>query len=295
MHRDVGVISQRSAESEADTSCYGKYLVVRRIGSIATVTLGRPTRRNALNLELLLALKRCLSDLRTDVDIRVVVLTGDGSTFCAGVDISEEGRRTFYKPPQQIERLYQENGQDIVWGLLSLPQVTIAAVNGPAIGWGTCLTTCCDFRIMSTSAFFRIPEIGLGMYYDVGCLYGLLSLVGPAHAKRMTMLGEDIGTTEALSMGLVDRIASPEALACEVRKLADALIAQDAAAVRLLKRQIYAATVARQRHLGTVELELTTAFYGANADRYEGLAAFKERRRPLFSRASEEGKLRELK
>ena len=283
------------AESEADTICYGKYLVLRRIGSIATVTLDRPTLRNALNLELLFALKRCLSDLRTDVDIRVVVLTGDGPTFCAGVDISEEGRRTFYKPPQQIERLYQENGQDIVWGLLSLPQVTIAAVNGPAIGWGTCLTTCCDFRIMSTSAFFRIPEIGLGMYYDVGCLYGLLSLVGPAHAKRMTMLGEDIGTTEALSMGLVDRIASPEALVCEVRKLADALIVQDAAAMRLLKRQIYAATVARQRHLGTVELELATAYYGANADRYEGLAAFKERRRPVFSRGSEEGKLREVK
>ncbi|MBN1855392.1 MAG: enoyl-CoA hydratase/isomerase family protein [Dehalococcoidia bacterium] len=267
---------------------------MRRIdGPVATVTLGRPDRRNALNRELLVALKQCLADLRMAVDIRVVVLTGLGPTFCAGVDISEDGRRNFYKPPQQIERLYQQNGQDIVRSLTTLPQVTIAAVNGAAIGWGACLTTCCDFRVASTSAFFRIAEIGLRMYYDVGCLYALLSLVGPAQTRRMTMLGEDIDATEAMSMGLVDRIASPETFSGEVEKMADALIAQDGAVLRVVKRQVYAGTIARYRHLGALELELTTAYYGANNDRHEGLVSFREHRAPMFSREPEEGTLTE--
>lgn len=172
---------------------YGNGLVLCSIdGALAVLTLNRPFRRNALSREMLVSLREALADLRDEARVTVVILTGSGSSFCSGVDISMEGRRTFYQPPQQIERLYQENGQDVVRALHSLPQVTIAAVNGPAVGWGACLTTCCDFRLLAREAFFRIPEIGFGMYYDVGCLYGLLALVGPALAKRMTMLGDDI-------------------------------------------------------------------------------------------------------
>ena len=261
-------------------------MVMSREGFVAHVILNRPERRNALDRVLLLALKRVFSDLRQDPGVRVVVLSGAGGSFCSGVDISEEGRREFYKPPQQIERLYQENGQEVVRGLQSLPQVTIAAVNGPAIGWGTCLATACDFRVVSTGAFFRIPEIGLGMYYDVGCLYGLLSLVGPAQAKRVIMTGEDIGAAEARSMGLADRVVSPAGLAAETLRLAASLGARDSAALRIAKRQMYAATVAAKRHLGLVELELTTAYYGSNSDGCEGLAARREARSPVFARES---------
>ena len=266
----------------------GSALVVSIRGFVARVTLNRPERSNALDRALLLALKRAFSGLRRAPGVRVVVLSGAGRSFCSGVDISEEGRREFYKAPQQIERLYQENGQEVVRGLQFLPQVTIAEVNGPAIGWGTCLATACDFRVVSAEAFFRIPEIGLGMYYDVGCLYGLLSLVGPAQAKRMTMTGEDIGAAEALSMGLADRVVSPADLSAETLRLATSLGVRDSAALRIVKRQMCAATAAAKRHLGLMELELTTAYYGSNSDGIEGLAARKEARSPVFARESED-------
>ena len=199
---------------DQDVASYGDGMVlVSREGAVATLMLNRPSHRNALSREMLIALTGAIEDLRRELEVSVVVLSGSGSSFCAGVDISAEGRRQFYLPPQQIERLYQENGQNVVRALQWLPQVTIARVNGPAVGWGACLATCCDFRVVADSAFFRIPEIGFGMYYDVGCLYGLLALVGPAQARRMTMLGDGIGAVEAARIGLADRLASVAQLA----------------------------------------------------------------------------------
>jgi len=262
----------------------GTCISVIRDAGVAVVTLNRPRRRNALNRELLQALRKMIVELRCDIDIRVVVLTGAGKSFCAGVDISDGARRNFYKPPQQTERLYQESGQDVVWGLLSLPQTTIAAVNGPAVGWGTGLATSCDFRFMSDGAFFRIPEIGFGMYYDVGCLYGLLSLVGPAQVRRMTMLGEDIGAEEALRIGLADRVVDSSSLHKATLQWAGEMATRPAGAVRIAKRHIYASTVARKRHLASLEIELMSCYYGSNEDRYEGLAARAQNRPPVFSR-----------
>jgi len=271
---------------------YGNGLVLCSIdGALAVLTLNRPFRRNALSREMLVSLREALADLRDEARVTVVILTGSGSSFCSGVDISMEGRRTFYQPPQQIERLYQENGQDVVRALHSLPQVTIAAVNGPAVGWGACLTTCCDFRLLAREAFFRIPEIGFGMYYDVGCLYGLLALVGPALAKRMTMLGDDIDAVEALRIGLADRVVASADLPAASEQMARSLLRHDPVTLRNAKRQIHAATVVRKRPLGLTELEITTAYYAANMDRFEGLAASREGRPPLFSREQEAGTL----
>jgi enoyl-CoA hydratase/carnithine racemase len=273
-----------SLEGQSVTSYGGGIVLVHRHEAVATLTLNRPSRRNALNREMLVALAEALEELRPDVSVRVIAVVGAGASFCAGVDISDEGRHTFYRSPQQIERLYQENGQNVVRALQSLPQITIAAVNGPAVGWGACLATCCDFRVVADSAFFRIPEIGFGMYYDVGCLYGLLALVGPATAKRMTMIGDDIGALEAARVGLADRVTEAPQLLAVAHELALSLVRQDADSLRCAKRRIYAATVARKRHLAHIEVELTSAYYGANSDRFEGLAAYMQGRSPQFSR-----------
>lgn len=267
-----------------DGACPPANLTVVRDAGVAVVTLNRPRLRNALDRRLLQALRRTVERLRADTETRVVVLTGAGAAFCAGVDISAKGRSDFYMPPQQNERLYQQGGQDIVWGLLSVPQVTIAAVNGPAIGWGTGLATCCDFRFVADDAFFRIPEIGFGMYYDVGCLYGLLSLVGPAEARRLMMLGEDIDAQEAQRIGLADRICTAGDLKGESRQWARNMADRGGSGSRIVKRHIYAATVGRYRHLAAMEIELMACYYGSNNDRYEGLAAREERRQAVFSR-----------
>jgi len=262
-----------------------------RHGEVAVLSLNRPRRRNALNREMLVALGTALAGLRADERATAVVLTGEGSAFCAGVDISPEGRQGFYLPPQQHERLYQEHGQSIVRALRSLPQMTVAAVNGPAIGWGACLAPCCAFRVVADTAFFRIPEIGLGMYYDVGCLWGLLSLVGPARARAMVMLGEDVAAREATLSGLADRIAAPDAVLQETLDFCRTLRSRAADSRRVIKVLLRAATTARMRRLALMEVETTAAFYGSGADRAEGLASFHERRPPLFSRECETGTL----
>jgi len=240
---------------------------------------------------MLVALGEVLAGLKTDERAKAVVLTGEGSAFCAGVDISPKGRRDFYLPPQQNERLYQEHGQGIIRALRCLPQITLAAVNGPAIGWGACLATCCDFRIVADTARFRIPEIGLGMYYDVGCLWGLLSLVGPARARTMVMLGEDVGAREAILNGLAERAAAPDALLREAVGLCRSLLDRGAGSPRVTKMLLRAATTARMRRLALLEVEATTAFYASGSDRAEGLASFREGRPPLFSRECETGTL----
>jgi enoyl-CoA hydratase/carnithine racemase len=271
---------------------YGGGLVVRsNDGPVATVSLNRPGCRNALDRQTLVSLAQALSELRTDSGARVVVLTGEGTGFCAGVDISPDAQRAFYDHPQPIERLYQEHGQSIVRTLQMLPQVTVARVNGPAIGWGACLATSCDFRVAAKNAFFRIPEIGLGMYYDVGCLYGLIALIGGAEAKRMTMLGGDIDAGEALRIGLVDSVACDGDLRSVVDGFIGQLLGRDPAVLRTAKRQVYAATVARTRPLSMLELELTTFYAAGNRDRYEGLAARRERRPPRFSQEELAGTL----
>jgi len=255
------------------------------------LTFNRPTRRNALNREMLVALLQELSLLRQDDHVRAVIITGIGSAFCSGVDISAEGRRTFYRRPQQTERLYQEHGQQVVHALQSLPQISVAAVNGAAIGWGACLATCCDFRVFSTAGFLRIPEIGYGMYYDVSCLHGLLVLVGPAQARRLIMLGEDIGAVEAQQIGLADCVASEERLLESAAGVARSIVAGSPAAARAIKRSVLAMTIAWRKPLRIMELELATAYYGSNTDRDEGLAASRQRRRPQFSLEAEAGTL----
>ncbi|MBN1152185.1 MAG: enoyl-CoA hydratase/isomerase family protein [Dehalococcoidia bacterium] len=263
---------------------YGDGLVVRSDdGPVATVLLNRPGRRNALDRQTLVSLAEALAELRADASVRVVVLTGEGAAFCAGVDISPDAQRTFYGDPQPIERLYQEHGQGIVRTLQMLPQVTVARVNGPAIGWGACLATCCDFRVAAADAFFRIPEIGLGMYYDVGCLYGLIALIGGAEAKRMTMLGVDVDAQDALRMGLVDFVARDGMMQSVLDELIGQLLRRGEIVLRTAKRQVYAATVGRTRPLSMLELELTTFYAAGNRDRYEGLAAGREQRAPRFS------------
>ncbi len=275
--------SEAAARTGADCGLPEEPLLRVSDGAVAYLTLNRPGLRNALNRQLLVSLGAALSTLQADAATRVVVLSGAGASFCAGVDISDEGRRTFYQQPQPIERLYQEHGQSVVRLLQSLPQVTIAAVNGPAVGWGVCLATCCDFRLAAADAFFRIPEIGLGMHYDVGCLYGLLALVGPAEAKRMTMLGVDVSAVEAERIGLADAIVPAADLPVATGRLISRLLSRDVATLRVAKRQIYAATVACSRHLAMLEVELATLYYGSNWDRFEALTARRDRRAPQFS------------
>ena len=169
-------------------------------GAIARLTLERPEALNALNRDVAAALEDSLGRLERARDVSVVVLSGRGRAFCAGNDIAEMPALS----PADAEAL-SERWQDILDRFARLPQVTIAAVRGYALGGGCMLAAAQDLRIAETGAQFGLPEITLGFNPSYG-IARLLDVVGGGHARELLLTGRTIDAAEALRMGLVTRV-----------------------------------------------------------------------------------------
>jgi len=258
-----------------------KTLMIQKSGAVTVVTLNRPEKANAINLPLLLDLKKLGDDLRTDLKTRTVIITGAGKVFSAGADISKEAQDQWYEDPQPNYRLYQRNGQDIIHALENLDQITIAAINGPAVGAGLGIATSCDLRIASENAFISIPEVSLGSIYNLSCTNSLLNLVGPANAKRLIFTCDRINAQEALAMGLVDKVVPLDRLMDSAMEMAEKIASMDYTAVRVTKKMINAASIAKTYDLSLVETELVGAIYQQGALE-EGMRAYREKRQPHF-------------
>jgi enoyl-CoA hydratase/carnithine racemase len=221
----------------------GKHVSVRRDSHIVTVTLDRPERRNALSDELLADLVATFTELRDDPDSRVVILTGAPPVFSAGADaplkasMSDEQRReAFLARKSQFRRLF-ERVTALVEGL---EQVTIAAVNGHAIGGGWGLALSCDFRVAATDAQFWIPEVDLGVPLGVASTARFVRLVGPARTKEIVMTCRRYTAEEAAALGLVHHAVARAELDRAVRELAERLAAKPFRAVSEMKARINA-------------------------------------------------------
>lgn len=259
------------------------YFTFDKAGEVATITLNRPETLNAFNLAMLHEFGAIVDDLHLDISTRFVIVTGAGRAFCAGIDVTKEGRDEWYADPRQPnERLFQENGQILVRKWTNLHQITIAAVNGPCVGLGLGLVSCCDFRITVDDAYYSIPETAIGIGYSVSCLYPLLALVGPAHARRMIMTCDRVPAVEAKEIGLTHAVVPADQLMSESLALVEKLSTRGPTALRLVKRMINAATVAQSADLAALEPELVQAFYLSTRDINEGLAAYREGRTPRF-------------
>jgi len=259
-----------------------RYFTFEKAGETATITLNRPDKLNAFNIEMLYEFSDIVDDLRLDLRRRFVVITGAGRAFCAGIDVTREARDAWYDARQPNERVFQENGQNVVRNWTNLHQVTIAAINGPCVGLGLGLVSCCDFRLIAEGAYCSIPETAIGIGYSVSCLYPLLSLIGPAHARRMIMTCDRIPAREARDIGLVHDVVAPDQLMTAASQLVDKLSTKGPTALRLVKRMINAATVAQFADLAAMEPELVQAFYTATGDAVEGMSAYREKRKPRF-------------
>jgi len=204
-------------------------VLLSRDGLIATVTLNRPERRNALSDELLGDLGAVLTELRDDGGTRVVVVTGAPPVFSAGADAglkssmtAEERRQMFATRKSQFRRLFERAN-----ALLEhLEQITIAKVNGHAIGGGWGLALACDFRIADGAAQFWIPEVDLGVPLGVGSTTRFVRLVGPARAKEIILGCRRYSAAEVLTLGLVHQVAEPGTLDKTVRDYAELLLAK---------------------------------------------------------------------
>lgn len=218
-------------------------ITLTRKGVIATVTLARPDRRNSLSDEMLADLGAAFAELRDDASTRVVIVTGIPPVFSAGADApfkkgmsEEERRRMFTSRKSQFRRLF-ERANTLLEGL---EQVTVAAVNGHAVGGGWGLTLACDFRLAAAEAEFWIPEVDLGVPLGVASTTRFIRFVGPARAKEIIMGCHRYSAADAQAMGLVTRVAPGVELERAVMDYAQHLLKKPVRALAEVKARINA-------------------------------------------------------
>jgi enoyl-CoA hydratase/carnithine racemase len=214
-----------------------------RDGAVATVTLDRPDRRNALSDSLLAALGTALTELRDDASVRVVVVTGSPPVFSAGADAglrssmsAEERRQVFANRKSQFRRLFER----VTTLLEGLEQPTIAMINGHAIGGGWGLALAADFRISTADAQFWIPEVDLGVPLGVASTARFVRLVGPARAKEIILECRRYSAADAHALGLVTRVVPGDTLGEAVREFAAKLLAKPFRPLSEMKARINA-------------------------------------------------------
>ena len=252
-------------------------LLVERAGPVATLILNRPETRNALDPELLAALAAALSEVALDASVRAVVLTGAGDAFCSGADLKgalgdlEAG--TDLGP--RIEQFHA-----LIRAIVQAPQPFIAAVRGPAVGFGADLALACDLRVLSRDAYIQEKFVAIGLMPDGGGSFWLPRLVGIGRALEYLLLGTRIDADSALTLGLANRVVDDER--SEARMLAETLAQGPPLALSAIKQAV------RQAASGTIDAALEREKIGQTAllhstDFREGVAAWSGKRAPKFT------------
>lgn len=250
-----------------------KNIAVEINNQIAVVMINRPKALNALNSETLKELNVCFTEIEERKDVRVLILTGAGTkAFVAGADISEmcnasaaEGRQMACLADETFSKLE------------TMPQVTIAAVNGYALGGGCEIAMACDIRIAAENAKFGQPECGLGIIPGFGGTQRLPRLVGKGRAEELIFTCDMIDAQEAYRIGLVNKIAPAEELMEVCRAMAKKIMSKGSYAAALAKKAIYTGLntdVASGLALEAASFGLTFSTH----DKHEGMSAFLEKR-----------------
>ncbi|PKB58875.1 MAG: hypothetical protein BZY83_04805 [SAR202 cluster bacterium Casp-Chloro-G2] len=209
-------------------------LQFQKRGGVAHISLDRPQVVNAYNVQMRDDFSQALSAVQQDSDVRALLITGEGRGFCAGADLTEFGTA----PSQVIAR--QVRWERDVWGqLLNLDRPVVAAVHGYCIGSGLEITLLCDLRIAATGTVFALPEVQLGMIPAAGGTQTLPRAAGASRAMDLLLTGRRFQAEEALSMGLVTRLTSPDSLRDEAWRLAESLADLPAEAVAALKQSLH--------------------------------------------------------
>lgn len=254
-------------------------LVLTRTGMVATITLDRPDRGNAINVDLADALLAAVADCDADPTVRAVVLTGAGALFCAGGDV-EAFAAAGMDAPRLMQRLTGPvHAAELRLAGMRKPLVT--AVNGAAAGAGLGLAIMGDVVLAASSATFVGAYGAIGLSPDVGVSWWLPRLVGLRQAQRLLLLGERVDAVEAERIGLVTRVVADDGLMSAAMQTAERLAGRPLPAFQRTRALLLGAFAADlETHLDR-EVQALTACAG-EADAKEGIAAFTEKRRACF-------------
>jgi enoyl-CoA hydratase len=257
-----------------------KYLIVEKSPPVCWVKFNRPP-VNALNTEMVLEIERVFDALSLEDEISVIILTGQGKAFVAGADIAEMSNFSASEA-----RRFAQNGHRCLAKIAGIEKVVIAAINGFALGGGCELALACDLRIMVEGAKIGQPEVNLGLLPGFGGTQRLARLVGSGVAKELIFTGDNIDASEALRIGLVNRVVKPEELIPCVSDLAAKIAARGPAAVRLAKSCINRGLDTDLSTGCAYEIEAFAVCFATGEPR-EGTRAFLEKRKPEWKKGEE--------
>lgn len=257
-----------------------KYLTYEREGALGIVTVNRPEALNALNQTLYQELHDLFQEIEDDQQVGVVILTGSGKkAFVAGADIADMQPRNTVQIQKflDVSRLAFDR-------IYSMSKPVIAAINGFALGGGCELAISCDLRIASENAKFGQPEIGLGIIPGGGGTQRLLRLIGMTKTKELVYTGDIIDAQAALNIGLINKVVPLDRLMDEAKELARRLLGKSRVVLALAKRAINTGANTDLASGLDTEAQCFALCFGTK-DQKEGMAAFLEKRKPVFTGA----------
>ena len=256
-----------------------------QVDGVATITLNRPERLNAVNTTVIRELVQAFDQADGDDGVRVVIVTGAGRAFCAGADLGGGGS-TFAGGPGRSERPedHRDGGGLVTLRIFEMTKPVIGAINGPAVGFGATMTLAMDLRIASSAARIGFVFARRGVVPEACSTWFLPRLVGIAQAAEWAYTGRVFSAEEALAGGLVSRVVAPHALLPDARDLAreiaDHTSAVSVALIRQMLWRMLGAEHPREAH----RLDSLGMWYtGRSADAHEGVTSFLEKRPPNFT------------
>ncbi|MCU1255755.1 MAG: Enoyl-CoA hydratase/isomerase [Candidatus Angelobacter sp.] len=255
-----------------------KTVLYAEADSIATITLNRPDKRNAISYELIDDLVAALNQAATS-SAQVVIFTGAGKAFCSGMDLDNLKQLTGRTHEQNVQD--SETMASLFRTLYDFPKPTIAAVNGPAIAGGTGLATLCDFTLAVPEAKFGYTEVRIGFVPAIVSSF-LIANIGEKRARDLLLTGRIFGADEAQRLGLVNEIVAPEQLMTRAKELAGQLLENSPASLQATKKLLSSYTRERLDHQIKQAVQ-GNASIRQTADFKEGITAFLEKRKPSWT------------
>ncbi|MET4579641.1 enoyl-CoA hydratase/isomerase family protein [Ottowia thiooxydans] len=249
----------------------------QREGAIARIVINRPERKNALANDMRQRLTEVFHEANVDDEVRAVILTGTGDTFCAGADVSRMAPRDVKGARNNL----QHNAHALIKALYHIEKPVIAAVRGSTVGIGLSMMLACDMAVVSETARFSCIFARRGLAPDSGAVFFLSRLIGLARAREMVFTTDFFAAQEALSLGVVNRVVADADLEAEAQALAERMAAQPTYALAMAKKMFQFSLSPPFDHFLEYEALMQPQIHQTQ-DYREGIASFKEKRPPNF-------------